>query len=126
MKQILISKHSIRHKTDKAILFTMSKYSDYSDYRMWLPKSLLRYCDCANGDLLLNIVPNFNFKLSKFGTGKHNRYTAIDTVILSSDEVTKEFDLYFEEMQEKYFKITNPKPISKEIKIEVLEELINN
>jgi hypothetical protein len=135
-KKIFFNSLNIEAETEKSILIKMPNKSNYSGYKFWHPKKLVRKEGGKGYHLSFSFTDDFKFKIFKNGKGKYNYKNIIDEVELSSDEMFEEFEQVDESIslaeerhkakeEESYLIIEEPE--KKEIKnIEIREELKND
>ena len=77
---------NVRCETQKAVSLNMPKKSRYGGFSFWLPKSFV-FNGNHSYDLKVSIPVNFKLKLQKFGNGRYNKFTIIDEVEISVEDL---------------------------------------
>lgn len=128
-KNIDINANQIITETEKAVLISCPRTSDFNGYSFWHPSKLVRNGK-HSASLSIGYTDDFIFKLKKYGKGKFNRQTVIDEIEISVSDFEEMYEVTNENIRspkietESYLKIKEPTPI--DVEVEVEECLKNN
>lgn len=129
-KNINFNIQNIEHETGKATLIKMPNNSEYKGYSFWHPSKLIR-----NGkhsySASLGYTDTFEFKLVKYGKGKHNSSEILEEIKIDVATFEEAFGLTDanitepKEDTESYVQVKEPTKINIDT-VEVHKCLIND
>ena len=99
-KNIQINDNQIDVFTDRAALVKMPNNSEYCGYKFWHPIKLIRNGKHSSASSL-SYTDEFEFKLLKYGKGKHNSRDVIDEIVIDSCEFEDAFGVTSDNVREK-------------------------
>ncbi len=114
-KSLNINKQNIKVKNDKSTLITIP----HTRWSMWVSNSLIRNGDYKN-TIALIYKEDFTFRVVKYGKGKYNARTILESKIIGSYELEEMLESM--NLNKNKFETHIPTVLKVE-KVEVLEEL---
>ena len=114
-KSLNVNKQNIKVENDKSTLITIP----HSSWSMWVSNSLIRNGDYKN-TIALICKEDFTFRLVKYGKGKYNARTILESKIIGSSELEELLESM--NLNKNKFETHIPTELKVE-KVEVLEEL---
>ena len=114
-KNLYIDRACIRAVTDRSVLVSLPRYSEYRGFTFWHPKKLVTG---EYDKAVLRYNDEFVFRLQKREKNKDGQWETVDQATLSGDEIAA---IYSEEEPLIY----TPKPLEPE-EIEADESLVDD
>ena len=122
-KTIEVNKQNVEVEKGNAVLIKMPHKSNYKGYCFWHPSKLVREGKHSFA-LSLSYTSDFSFVLKKYGNGKTNKFTVLDTKEIDSVDFEKAFETTNDNIRtpkrdKSYLIVDEPKKIKKKVEVPV-------